>query len=283
VTGVQTCALPISWIQFVVNGANNSVNYLSAAGSVANQAPILSSVGTDSNISQVFQSKGTGAINLAPGSRGVNISNGGTVTAITRTALAFSYTSQPTVTISAPTTAGGVTATAIQLMYINSAPVASGGTGYTVGDVLTVVGGTFPIAAGTLTVTSVSGGVITGVLSTNFSSYSALPPSPVSVTGGTGSGATFNPLWGNGAFTITNAGSGYVEQPTVTFSGGGGSGAAAYARVGSGTTVRSIGPTLDLLTPNAGIGLRVEDSIFVLSEELLNDETKIDEVGIQIH
>jgi hypothetical protein len=87
-----------------------------------------------------------------------------------------------------------------------------------------------------------------------------LPTNPVSVTGGTGSGATFNVTWAVQSLTITNAGSGYVEQPTVTFSGGGGSGAAAYATVGSGTTVRSLGSTLDFYTPNAGIGLRIEDS-----------------------
>jgi hypothetical protein len=89
-----------------------------------------------------------------------------------------------------------------------------------------------------------------------------MPTNPVSVTGGTGSGATFNATaWGVApTFTITNAGSGYVEQPTVTFSGGGGSGAAAYATVGAGTSVRSIGATLDLYSPNTGIGLRVEDS-----------------------
>jgi hypothetical protein len=36
----------------------------------------------------------------------------------------------------------------------------------------------------------------------------------------------------------------------VTFSGGGGSGAAAYATVGSGTTIKSIGATLDLSVDN---------------------------------
>jgi hypothetical protein len=59
-----------------------------------------------------FQPKGTGAINLAAGSSGVNISNGGTVTAITRTAGGSGYATAPTVAISAPTTAGGVQATA---------------------------------------------------------------------------------------------------------------------------------------------------------------------------
>jgi hypothetical protein len=229
-----------SWIQFVVNGANNSVNYLSAAGSVANQAPILSSVGNDTNISQVFQSKGTGAINLAPGSSGVNISNGGTVTAITRTAIGSGYTSVPSVAISAPTTAGGVQATATATMFIGTAPIAGGGTGYTVGNVLTISGGTG--TAGTLTVTSVSAGVITAVSVAGGGSYSVTPANPVSVTGGTGSGATFNLTYGvNTAFTITNAGSGYVEQPTVSFSGGGGSGAAAYATVGGGAVIRGLG------------------------------------------
>jgi hypothetical protein len=59
-----------------------------------------------------FQPKGTGAIDLAAGSSGVNISNGGTVTAITRTAGGSGYATAPTVAISAPTTAGGVQATA---------------------------------------------------------------------------------------------------------------------------------------------------------------------------
>jgi hypothetical protein len=98
-----------------------------------------------------------------------------------------------------------------------------------------------------MTVTAVSGGVITAASYTNFAQYTVAPTGTISVTGGTGSGATFNISFAvTTAFTITNAGSGYVEQPTVTFSGGGGSGAAAYATVGSGTTVKSIGATLDV-------------------------------------
>jgi hypothetical protein len=82
----------------------------------------------------------------------------------------------------------------------------------------------------------------------------------MTVTGGTGTGATFTPNFGvQPTITITNAGSGYVEQPTVTFSGGGGSGAAAYATVGSGTTVKSIGSTMSFFTPN-GEGFRVVDT-----------------------
>jgi len=204
----------------------------------------ISVVGTETNLPVNIQTKGTGALNLAAGSSGVNISNGTTVTAITRTNVSATYTSVPTVIISAPTTAGGVQATASPTSMIqsgNSPTINGGGTGYTNGDVLTIVGGTPTGSAATMTVTSVSGGVITGVNYTNFATYTVLPTAPFSVTGGTGSGATFTSGWYPLSYTITNAGSGYVEQPTVTFSGGGGSGAAAYASVGSVTTIKGIG------------------------------------------
>ena len=245
---------------FNIADTNSPVNFMQVAGSVSGNALPFTAQGSDTNISQVFQSKGTGAINLAPGSSGVNISNGGTVTAITRLVTGVGYTSVPSLAISAPTTAGGVQATANAIGTSTGTPtVINGGTGYTVGNTLTVVGGTFSTVV-QLTVTGVSGGVITSVNRAVAGFYSAFPSNPVSVTGGTGSGATFDMLWGiSPNFTITNAGSGYVEQPTVTFSGGGGSGAAAYATVGSGTVVRSLGAALDFYTPNQQIAFRVQD------------------------
>jgi hypothetical protein len=246
-------------LQFRIVGTNTAVNNLAVTGTIATNAPSLSSEGSDTNISMAFQPKGTGAIDLAAGSSGVNISNGGTVTAITRTNAGTNYTSFPTVVISAPTTAGGVQATTSFLLASTGSTIVSGGTGYTVGNTLTVVGGTG--GPTTLTVSTVSSGVITGVTALSNPGYSVLPANPVSVTGGSGSGATFNIIYGiaNGSFTITNAGSGYIEQPTVTFSGGGGSGAAAYATVGSSTVVRSLGTTMDFYTPNQQIGFQVRD------------------------
>ena len=200
-------------------------------------------------------------VNISTGANGVNISNGGTVTAITRTAAGSGYTSVPSVAISAPTTAGGVQATATATAVINGiTSIQSGGTGYTVNDVLTVVGGTATTQTTQLTVATVSAGVITSVTVTRFGTYSTTPTNPASVTGGTGTGATFNLNYAvQTSFTITNAGSGYVEQPTVTFSGGGGSGAAAYATVGSGTVVKTLGSSMSFLTP-AGEALRLRDS-----------------------
>jgi hypothetical protein len=75
---------------------------------------------------------------------------------------------------------------------VTSALVANGGSGYRVNDVLTVSGGTFDTAA-TLTVTGVNrAGAITVVSVTNGGSYSVSPSNPVRVTGGQGTGATFN-------------------------------------------------------------------------------------------
>ena len=248
--------------QLNVANTASAVNYVQVTGAATTKAPIVSMQGSDTNISMAFQPKGTGAINLAAGSSGVNISNGGTVTAITRTNVGSLYTTNPTVTISAPTTAGGVQATASCTLGLGSVLV-SGGTGYTVGNVLTVVGGTFTTAA-QITVSAVSGGVITAAAISNQGAYTAVPTSPASVTGGSGSGATFTMSSFINTPTITNAGSGYIEQPTITFSGGGGSGASAYATVGSVPIIRSLAgsaastDSLSFYTP-AGESVRIKD------------------------
>jgi hypothetical protein len=247
--------------QFAVgtSGITSAVNFLNVDGSVAGIALPMQAQGTDTNISMAFQPKGTGAIDLAAGSSGVNISNGGTVTAITRTVQGSGYTSVPSLAISAPTTAGGVQATATANLGVLSATIVSGGTGYAVGNTLTVVGGTGTAAQ--LTVSTVSSGVITAVtIAAQNGVYSVFPTSPVSVTGGAGSGATFNISGGIlSTFTITAAGSGYIEQPTVTFSGGGGSGAAAFANVGGTVRVTAISSVMELAT-SSGVGFRVANS-----------------------
>jgi hypothetical protein len=243
-------------------GGKDQANYGQITGGATTKAVEFVTLGTDVNIAAVIKSKGTGAIDLAAGSKGVNISNGGTVTAITRTSTGTGYTSVPSLAISAPTTAGGVQATASPYMAGQTVAVSAGGTGYTVGDTLTVTGGAF-ITAAQLRVDAVSAGVVTATSFVNTAGvYSALPTNPVSVTGGTGTGATFNiTAWfvASTAPNITNAGSGYVEQPTVSFSGGGGSGAAAYATVGSGTTVKSVGSTMSFSTAG-GEQFRVIDN-----------------------
>ena len=248
------------------------VNYLNIAGSSSGYTSIISTTGQDSNIPLGLVSKGTGGINLSPGSSGVNISNGTSLTGSIQIGQTggfpgTGYSGFPTVTISAPTTPGGVQAVAgaIGAMKVTVAAVVSGGSGYLNGEVLTVVGGTTVTAAATLTITGVSGNVITAVSSTNFGAYSVLPTNPVSVTGGSGSGATFTLGYGiySGTVSITTAGSGYIEQPTITFTGAGTPTTAAvgYATVGSGTIVRSVGTTMSMYTPG-GEQFRVTDSAY---------------------
>jgi len=234
-------------------GGGGSANYEQITGGATGKAVQFQSLGSDANVSLAIQSKNTGAIDLAAGSSGVNISNGGTVTAITRTNAGGSYTSPPTVAISAPTTAGGVQATATSTLTQSVPTIVGGGTGYSVSDVLTFVGGTFTVVS-TVTVTAVSSGVITAISNAAFGTYTVVPSNPISVTGGTGTGATLSTTWAmQTTFNITNAGSGYVEQPTVTFSGGGGSSAAAYATIGSNTTIKNLGNITTFATPNSNV------------------------------
>lgn len=78
-----------------------------------------------------------------------------------------------------------------------AAVVTAGGTGYSSGDVLTMADGGVGVhsVAAQVTVTGVSGGVVSAVSALTLGSYSALPDSPVSVTGGGGSGCTLTPMW----------------------------------------------------------------------------------------
>lgn len=66
------------------------------------------------------------------------------------------------------------------------------------------------------------------------SGYTSAPT--VSFSGGGGTGAAATAVVTNGVVTainVTNGGSGYTSAPTVSFSGGGGSGAAATATISS--------------------------------------------------
>jgi hypothetical protein len=247
-------------LQGQFNNTASTVNYFDMFGSATTKAIQFKSNGSDTNISMAFQPKGTGAIDLAAGSSGVNISNGGTVTAITRTNAGVGYTTAPTWSASAPTTSGGTSASGTATLLLYSPVVNAGGTGYTVGDTLTIVGGTFSPNAAQLTVSTVSSGVITAVTILGGGTYTATPTYPASVTGGTGTGATFTMSAGIASvFPIVVAGSGYIEQPTVTFSGGGGTGAAAYAIVGSAVTVKGLHGNLNFAT-SGGTNFAVLDS-----------------------
>ena len=78
-----------------------------------------------------------------------------------------------------------------------SVAVNAAGTGYAVGNTLTVVGGLGQLDT-ELTVSTVDGsGGVTGVTISNAGQYAEIPANPVSVTGGAGSAATFNLTFDN--------------------------------------------------------------------------------------
>lgn len=163
---------------------------------------------------------------------------GGAINAtITVTTGGGGYLAAPTVSFGGGT--GGTVATATASMGLDTAAITTGGTGYTTGNVLTIAGG----SAGTtaqLTVTAVSGGVITGVSIARAGVYSALPASPASVTGGSGAGATFTLTWKVVAVARGIAAGTLYYQPTVVFSGGGGGSGAAAAATATTINVASV-------------------------------------------
>lgn len=100
------------------------------------------------------------------------------------------------------TNAGGSN-TYYGLLAASNPTVANGGSGYTDSDVLTVVGGVLGVEGTALQFQiTVEGGIVTAVPSCvsngtawPFGCYSVVPENPVSVTGSTGLGATFNVQW----------------------------------------------------------------------------------------
>lgn len=89
--------------------------------------------------------------------------------------------------------------------------ISSGGTGYSVNDVLTAVGGVGVVQAAQVRVSSVSAGVITGValIAGATGSYETNPASPNAMTGGTGSGASIG--FTSWARTAENQGDGELN------------------------------------------------------------------------
>ena len=171
------------------------------------------------------------------------------------------YTSSPTVTISAPTTIAGAAATANANIGVFNIGAFYGGTGYSINDTLTAVGNvTFlysnVIANATFTVTSVAAGAITGLVVRTPGVYLTANANPITFTGGTGTNANANVYYGVLAPTMTYNGVSYAELPTVTITGGGGSGAAAYTVFGGNTRVATMGNLLSFYSP-AGEAMRM--------------------------
>lgn len=158
------------------------------------------------------------------------ITAAGPVSTITLTNGGTGYTSAPTVTIGG--TGTGATASATVTFSVSSITLSSGGTGYP--DPGTTVTISAPPSGGTqaTATATVTGGVVTGIVITNAGSgYTSPPTITFSGGAGTGAAATANMTGTVSSIQLTSGGTNYVASPTVTISGGGGSGAAATATI----------------------------------------------------
>lgn len=154
------------------------------------------------------------------------------VVSTTVTAAGSGYTKAPTVVFSTNGASSAAQGFATLKLVGTPTVVSQGAGGYTNNDVVTVSGGTFGTVA-TMTLT-VSGGNITSVAVNAAGSYSVPPQGVVSVTGGTGSGATFTLSWGVNTIPVTYGGAGYTGVATISILGDGSS-ATATATMGVGT------------------------------------------------
>ena len=137
---------------------------------------------------------------------------------------------------------------------VTSQVFSGAGTGYVVGDILTLNGGTFTSAA-TITVASVSaGGVITAANLTTTGIYTVAPvANPCGASGGAGTGATFTLTWGIYAVTVVSAGTGYTIAPTITVAGAG-AGAGTNAVLSVNLAINTSGTSIATYAGRVWIG-----------------------------
>lgn len=116
--------------------------------------------------------------------------------------------------------------------------IVSGGTGYTVGDILDVSGGTFDFRV-KIRVTSVSSGVITGAVISEGGSYTSNPTNPVAVTGPGNDDATFNLTFASNGWTLRRR----SQQAASATIGAGGSGGTNGTQTVTLATTGAVGVT----------------------------------------
>ncbi|AIB11784.1 hypothetical protein ABAZ39_07180 [Azospirillum argentinense] len=121
------------------------------------------------------------------------------------------FTSMPVVSV-----AGSTLVTTAKL---NRVEVAAGGSGYAQGDVLTVPGVTGTAPPVVVETVDGSGAILQARPDYNaLGSATAIPANPVSITGGSGSGAALTLYWNINTVSVT-AGGAYITPPPVTISG----------------------------------------------------------------
>ena len=121
-------------------------------------------------------------------------------------------------------TGTGTGATAVvSSVKMTAATIASGGSGYVVGDVVTISGGTGTKATYTVEAVDANGAVTAGSITTAGAYTAVITGTTTVVTGGTGTDLTFTVStirYGINAVNVTAQGNNFTSAPTVTPSSG---------------------------------------------------------------
>lgn len=125
-----------------------------------------------------------------------------------------SFPSLPTLTIDSPPSGVTATATVTTMGVVSVENINTRGTsGFAVNDIMTLSSGTFTTAA-QVKIIAVEAGLPVDFVVQTTGSYTVLPTSPVTLTGGSGSGTiTITPNWTILTVTSGTAGSGYAVYP----------------------------------------------------------------------
>jgi len=195
--------------------------------------------------------------------------SGGAVVAISVVNPGSGYTSAPSVTFSS----GSATATAVlQTGTVNSVTLTDAGTGYTSAPTITI---SAPPSGTTATAVASYNTFQTGtvaVLVTNGGTgYGSSGSFSVSFTGGGGTGAAGTAIVSGGqvvAVIMTNPGSGYTSAPTVSFSAGAGTGA-------TGTCVVNLDGIVDVATFSGRVWVAAGRTVYYSAAGSYSDFTSV--------
>ena len=168
----------------------------------------------------------------------------GRVTACRMQSYGKSYTTPPTVTVGDPqailTRGNGATATAVMSGYVFEVVLTNLGSGYTSEPTVAIAAPPSGVTAtARAVVNSITNKIDAVYIEDAGSGYTTEPAITFSGGGGSAAAATAKVLYSVASLTITNGGSGYSGKPSVGFSSAGGGGAQAEMTTSSGVCTGS--------------------------------------------
>lgn len=170
---------------------------------ISNETVIVSGSGTSWTLNQSHTISTAIRMNSAEVAAVITGSMSGTTLTVTAVASGTLYVGQ---TIQGSTVTAKTIITALGSGTVLSETIAAGGTGYTVNENITVLGGVYGSSPATYTVTSIGGsGAVTGLTRTFSGQYTSVPVNNVSTSSdGSGTGLTLTLTFGTGTGSTGN-------------------------------------------------------------------------------